>query len=123
MGTSRRDGRCRVASRERDCVTRHEHSAGQLRQRWRAGFAQSGRYAVFDPVVSSDEAKDLMANTANDLFKYDPAVSAIADNSISENSMFTVRGLPVDTLNGIKVEGSRASRRGIPISRSSSSNG
>ncbi|MGF6776257.1 iron complex outermembrane receptor protein [Paraburkholderia sp. GAS334] len=56
-------------------------------------------------VVTSEEAQDLMANTANDLFKYDPAVSATADNSISENSMFTVRGLPIDTLNGIKVDG------------------
>ena len=56
-------------------------------------------------VVTSDEAQDLMAATANDLFKYDPAVSAISENGISENSMFTVRGMPIDTLNSIKVDG------------------
>ncbi|MFM0261252.1 TonB-dependent siderophore receptor [Paraburkholderia sediminicola] len=56
-------------------------------------------------VVTSDEAQDLMAATANDLFKYDPAVSAISENGISENSTFTVRGMPIDTLNSIKVDG------------------
>ena len=56
-------------------------------------------------VVTSDEAQDLMAKTANDLFKYDPAVSVTSDNSVSENSMFTVRGMPIDTLNSIKVDG------------------
>ena len=56
-------------------------------------------------VVMSDEAQDLMAATANDLFKYDPAVATISENGISENSMFTVRGMPIDTLNSIKVDG------------------
>ncbi|MFL9855509.1 TonB-dependent siderophore receptor [Paraburkholderia madseniana] len=56
-------------------------------------------------VVTSDEAQDLMAATANDLFKYDPAVSAISENAISENAIFTVRGMPIDTLNSIKVDG------------------
>ncbi len=56
-------------------------------------------------VVTSEEGKDLFATTSNDLFKYDPAVSVISDNAISENSMFTVRGMPIDTLNSIKVDG------------------
>ncbi|WNC93320.1 TonB-dependent siderophore receptor [Paraburkholderia sp. FT54] len=56
-------------------------------------------------VVTSEEAQDLFATTANDLYKYDPAVSVISDNAISENSMFTVRGMPIDTLNSIKVDG------------------
>jgi iron complex outermembrane recepter protein len=56
-------------------------------------------------VKTSEQAKDLMAATANDLYKYDPAVAEISNNRISENSMFTVRGLPIDTLNGIKVDG------------------
>jgi iron complex outermembrane recepter protein len=56
-------------------------------------------------VVTSEEAEDLMASTANDLFAYDPATSVSSSNRISENSMFTVRGLPIDTLNGIKVDG------------------
>ncbi|WP_144140012.1 TonB-dependent siderophore receptor [Paraburkholderia sp. BCC1884] len=55
--------------------------------------------------VTSDEAQDLFATTANDLFKYDPAVSAISENGISENSIFTVRGMPIDTLNSVKVDG------------------
>ncbi|MBN3753291.1 TonB-dependent receptor [Paraburkholderia sp. Tr-20389] len=56
-------------------------------------------------VVTSEEAKDLFANTANDLFQYDPAVSITSTNAIGENSMFNVRGLPIDTLNSIKVDG------------------
>ncbi|MFM0237227.1 TonB-dependent siderophore receptor [Paraburkholderia phytofirmans] len=56
-------------------------------------------------VVTSDEAQDLFATTANDLYKYDPAVSVISDNGVSENSMFTVRGMPIDTLNSVKVDG------------------
>ncbi|WP_172313785.1 TonB-dependent siderophore receptor [Paraburkholderia solitsugae] len=71
--------------------------------------ALGSRKAVDTPfsthVVTSDEAQDLMAATANDLFKYDPAVSTISENGISENSMFTVRGMPIDTLNSIKVDG------------------
>jgi iron complex outermembrane recepter protein len=56
-------------------------------------------------VVSSDEAQDLMANTANDLFQYDPAVTITSNNALSENSTFSVRGIKIDTLNGIKVDG------------------
>jgi iron complex outermembrane recepter protein len=56
-------------------------------------------------VKTSEQAQDLMAATANDLYKYDPAVSESSSNRISENSMFSVRGMPVDTLNGIKVDG------------------
>jgi iron complex outermembrane receptor protein len=56
-------------------------------------------------VVSSEEAQDLMANTANDLFQYDPAVSITSSNALSENSTFSVRGIKIDTLNSIKVDG------------------
>jgi iron complex outermembrane recepter protein len=56
-------------------------------------------------VVTSDEAQDLFANTANDLFQYDPAVSITSTNALGENSMFNVRGMPIDTLNSIKVDG------------------
>jgi iron complex outermembrane receptor protein len=56
-------------------------------------------------VVSSEEADDLMASTANDLFQYGPAAFVSSSNRVSENSMFTVRGMHVDTLNGIKVDG------------------
>ncbi len=56
-------------------------------------------------VVTSDEAQDLFANTANDLFQYDPAVSIKSSNAVGENSMFNVRGMPIDTLNSIKVDG------------------
>jgi iron complex outermembrane receptor protein len=71
--------------------------------------ALGSRKAVDTPfsthTVTSDEAQDLLAATANDLFKYDPAVASISENGISENSMFTVRGMPIDTLNSIKVDG------------------
>ncbi|SAL24376.1 TonB-dependent siderophore receptor [Caballeronia telluris] len=56
-------------------------------------------------VVTSEEGEDMFATTANDLFKYDPAVSVSSTNAIAENSMFSVRGMPIDTLNGIKVDG------------------
>ncbi|NKJ49606.1 TonB-dependent siderophore receptor [Burkholderia sp. SG-MS1] len=56
-------------------------------------------------VVTSEDAQDLFATTANDLFKYDPAVTVSSENSVSENSMFNVRGMPIDTLNSIKVDG------------------
>jgi iron complex outermembrane receptor protein len=56
-------------------------------------------------VVTSEEGEDMFARTANDLFKYDPAVTVTSTNAIAENSMFSVRGMPIDTLNGIKVDG------------------
>ncbi|CAG9231986.1 Ferrichrome-iron receptor [Paraburkholderia sabiae] len=56
-------------------------------------------------VKTSEDAKDLMANTANDLFKYDPAVTVVGDNATAENSVFSVRGLQIDMLNGVKVDG------------------
>ena len=55
--------------------------------------------------VSSAEAENLMASTANDLFKYDPAAAVTGDNTVAENSAFSIRGMPIDTLNGIKVDG------------------
>jgi iron complex outermembrane recepter protein len=73
------------------------------------GGALGSRKQVDTPfsthVVSNEEGQDLMAQTANDLFKYDPAIANISSNTIGENAMFTVRGLPIDTLNGIKVDG------------------
>ncbi|NIF76393.1 TonB-dependent receptor [Paraburkholderia sp. Cy-641] len=56
-------------------------------------------------IATSDDAQDLFATTANDLFRYDPAVTISSENSISENSTFNVRGMPIDTLNSIKVDG------------------
>lgn len=88
-----------TASRDTTVAAADSISAGALGSRKQVDTPFSTH------VVTSEEAQDLNANTANDLFKYDPAVSAISDNAISENSMFTVRGLPIDTLNGIKVDG------------------
>jgi iron complex outermembrane receptor protein len=56
-------------------------------------------------VKTSEDAKDLFATTASDLFKYDPATSVSSDNTLTENSVFTVRGMPVDQLNSFKVDG------------------
>ncbi|MBB2999126.1 iron complex outermembrane receptor protein [Paraburkholderia tropica] len=56
-------------------------------------------------VVTTERGKDLLANTANDLFKYDPAVTVVGDNATGENSAFAIRGLAVDMLNGVKVDG------------------
>lgn len=56
-------------------------------------------------VKSSEEIKDLNAYTANDVFKYDPAVTVIGSNATAENSTFSVRGLQVDMLNGYKIDG------------------
>lgn len=56
-------------------------------------------------VVTSAEGKNLMAQTSNDLFKYDPAVTITGDNARGENSYFSVRGLTLDMLNSIKLDG------------------
>lgn len=56
-------------------------------------------------VVTSAEAKNLMAQTSNDLFEYDPAVTITGENTTGENAYFSVRGLPLDMLNSIKVDG------------------
>lgn len=55
--------------------------------------------------VTSEEIQDRMALTANDVFKYDPSVSILGDNTRTENSYFAVRGMRVDQLNGTKVDG------------------
>ena len=55
--------------------------------------------------VSGDEIQQRLAQTANDVFKYDPAVSVLGDNARTENSYFAVRGMRVDMLNGTKVDG------------------
>ncbi|WP_240648278.1 TonB-dependent siderophore receptor [Pararobbsia silviterrae] len=56
-------------------------------------------------VKSSEDIQDLMASTANDVFKYDPAVSIIGDHATAENSVFSVRGMQIDMLNGLKIDG------------------
>ncbi|HEV3431911.1 MAG TPA: TonB-dependent siderophore receptor [Paraburkholderia sp.] len=56
-------------------------------------------------VVTTEQGKDRLANTANDLFKYDPAVNIVGDNATGENSVFSIRGLAIDQLNGVKVDG------------------
>ncbi|WP_454731425.1 MULTISPECIES: TonB-dependent siderophore receptor [Cupriavidus] len=55
--------------------------------------------------VTSEEIQERMAQTANDVFKYDPSVSILGDNTRTENSYFAVRGMRVDPLNGTKVDG------------------
>ncbi|MCA3182085.1 MULTISPECIES: TonB-dependent siderophore receptor [unclassified Cupriavidus] len=71
--------------------------------------ALGDRKAVDTPfsvnAVSSDEIQQRMAQTANDVFKYDPAVQVLGDNARTENSYFAVRGIRVDMLNGTKVDG------------------
>lgn len=71
--------------------------------------ALGDRKAVDTPfsvnAVSSDEIQQRMAQTANDVFKYDPAVQVLGDNARTENSYFSVRGIRVDMLNGTKVDG------------------
>src|ERR1700686_1463330 len=74
-----------------------------------SGGALGSRKQVDTPfsthAVSSEEGQDLMASTANDRFKYDPAVTNGGDNLTGENSFFSVRGIQIDFLNGIKVDG------------------
>ena len=55
--------------------------------------------------ASSEEIQDRMAQTASDVFKYDPAVSILGENGRTENSYFAVRGMAIDLLNGTKVDG------------------
>lgn len=55
--------------------------------------------------VSNEQAQDLMATSINDVFRYDPAVTNVINPSTGENALFSVRGMPIDMLNGIKVDG------------------
>lgn len=74
-----------------------------------SGGALGDRKIVDTPfsvvAVSSEEIQDRMAQTANDVFKYDPSVSVLGDNARTENSYFAVRGIRVDMRDGIKVDG------------------
>ena len=74
-----------------------------------SGGALGDRKPVDTPfsvvAVSSDEIQQRVAQTANDVFKYDPAVSVLGDNARNENSYFAVRGMRVDMLNGTKLDG------------------
>src|ERR1700761_8265145 len=78
------------ADRGSDPVNTERISAGALGERKQVDTPFSTN------VKSSEEIKDLMAGTANDVFKYDPAVVVIGDNATSENSTFSVRGLQID---------------------------
>jgi iron complex outermembrane recepter protein len=87
------------ADRDSDPTNTARISAGALGERKQVD-------TPFSTVVkSSEEIKDLMAGTANDVFKYDPSVVVIGDNATSENSTFSVRGMQIDMLNGVKVDG------------------
>ncbi|MDF3832949.1 TonB-dependent siderophore receptor [Cupriavidus basilensis] len=74
-----------------------------------SGGALGERKAVDTPfsvvAATSEEIQDRMAQTASDVFRYDPAVSVLGDNARTENSYFAVRGMRIDMLNGIKVDG------------------
>src|SRR6202051_3736799 len=69
-----------------------------------SGGALGSRKQVDTPfsthAVSSEEGQDLMASTANDRFKSDPAVTNGGENLTGENSFFSVRGIQIDFLNG-----------------------
>jgi iron complex outermembrane receptor protein len=55
--------------------------------------------------VSSEQIADRQASSAAEVFKYDPAVSLASDNATAENAPFSIRGMPIDMLNGFKVDG------------------
>jgi len=55
--------------------------------------------------VTNEQAQDLMATSINDVFKYDPSVAQVISSATGENAVFSVRGLAIDMLNGIKVDG------------------
>ena len=88
-----------VADRTGEAVKVERVSSGAL----------GDRKAVDTPfsvnAVSSDEIQQRLAQTANDVFKYDPAVQVLGDNARTENSYFAVRGIRVDMLDGTKVDG------------------
>lgn len=87
------------ADRDSNPTSTERISAGALGERKQVD-------TPFSTVVKSgEEIKDLMAGTANDVFKYDPSVVVIGDNATAENSTFSVRGMQIDMLNGVKVDG------------------
>ncbi|MGI4861558.1 MAG: TonB-dependent siderophore receptor [Janthinobacterium lividum] len=54
---------------------------------------------------TSDDIADLGARSATDAFKYDAATSTVTSSDTSENALFSVRGMELDQLNSIKVDG------------------
>jgi iron complex outermembrane receptor protein len=56
-------------------------------------------------VKSSEDIKDLRANNIDDVFKYDPAVSVVGTSATAENAALSVRGMQIDMLNGMKIDG------------------
>lgn len=56
-------------------------------------------------VVTADEIADRQVSNLADALRNDAAVIASSNPIARENSMITVRGLPVDLLNGYKIDG------------------
>jgi iron complex outermembrane receptor protein len=56
-------------------------------------------------VVNAETIADLQATNLADVYKGDAAVIAGSNGIARENTMITVRGLPVDMLNGFKIDG------------------
>ncbi|WP_425220269.1 TonB-dependent receptor plug domain-containing protein [Robbsia andropogonis] len=57
-------------------------------------------------VAGQDQIADLQAPTAKEAFKYDPAVTTVADSRTFESGEMSVRGLAIDPENGTKSMGS-----------------
>lgn len=56
-------------------------------------------------VVKSEEMVDRQVTNIADVFRLDAAVTASSNGVARESSMITVRGLPLDLLNGYKIDG------------------
>ncbi|WP_042337388.1 TonB-dependent siderophore receptor [Paraburkholderia ferrariae] len=87
------------AARDAETASPERVSAGALGNRKQVDTPFS------TTVVTTEQGKDLNASTINDLFKYDPAVTDAGNNVTGENAFFSIRGLQIDMLNGVKVDG------------------
>ena len=88
-------------------------AAGSVLDLYRANDADTGalgQRSLLDTPFSIDAVtSDLMQNRQaldiNEAFKADPAVTPLATGYAGEAAGIAVRGLPVDTLNGFKMDG------------------
>ncbi|WP_432721074.1 TonB-dependent siderophore receptor [Jeongeupia wiesaeckerbachi] len=69
-----------------------------------------GKKALLDTpfsisVTTDDYIADQQATNLADAFKYDAAIQAASNNVAGETTLVTIRGLQLDPLNGIKIDG------------------
>ncbi len=65
--------------------------------------------------VSGEEIEDRQANILSEAVKYDASVTSISTSYSTHPATLAVRGLPLDDLNGYKIDGMASVNRGVEM--------